>query len=118
MQTRRQAKLQGAQNGGQDAASTPEPTAATTTTGGSAATNGDLRAPKQAAALPVPSKESVRSAALSLSSLGLYLLSSSLIIILNKRLMVDDGFKYPMALTGMAQLAGALAGAQHLPITP
>lgn len=50
------------------------------------------------------------SAVLSVASLVLYLLSSSLIIILNKQLMVNDGFKYPLALTGLAQFAGALAG--------
>lgn len=49
-------------------------------------------------------------AVLSVSALVLYLLSSSLIIILNKQLMVNDGFKYPLALTGLAQLAGAFAG--------
>ena len=49
----------------------------------------------------------------STGALLLYLLSSSLIIILNKRLMVDDGFKFPLALTGMSQVAGALAGAHH-----
>ena len=43
-------------------------------------------------------------------TLVLYLLSSSFIIILNKRLMVDDGFKFPLALTGLSQVAGALAG--------
>lgn len=47
----------------------------------------------------------------STTALLLYLLSSSLIIILNKRLMVDDGFKFPLALTGLSQVAGALAGA-------
>ncbi|EIE19444.1 hypothetical protein COCSUDRAFT_67899 [Coccomyxa subellipsoidea C-169] len=55
-------------------------------------------------------KPVVVGAALSVSSLVLYLLSSSYIILLNKRLMVDDGFKYPLALTGLAQLAGAIAG--------
>lgn len=55
----------------------------------------------------------------STGALLLYLLSSSLIIILNKRLMVDDGFKFPLALTGMSQVAGALAGAHppHHPVT-
>lgn len=47
---------------------------------------------------------------MSIASLVLYLLSSSYIILLNKRLMVDDGFKFPLALTGLAQLAGAVAG--------
>jgi hypothetical protein len=60
------------------------------------------------------SRAKVLSAGLSVSSLVLYLSSSSLIIILNKRLMVDDGFKYPLALTGLAQIAGALAGAPLL----
>lgn len=118
MQTQRQAKLHEAQNGDQQAATMPERSVASET-GAVVVTNGDARTPKVADALPLPvplpSKESVRSAALSVSSLVLYLLSSSLIIILNKRLMVDDGFKYPMALTGMAQLAGALAGAWHHP---
>lgn len=58
-------------------------------------------------------KPVVVGAALSVSSLVLYLLSSSYIILLNKRLMVDDGFKYPLALTGLAQLAGAIAGEVH-----
>ena len=48
----------------------------------------------------------------STSALLLYLLSSSYIIILNKQLMVDDGFKFPLALTGLSQVAGALAGAR------
>ena len=47
----------------------------------------------------------------STGALVLYLLSSSYIIILNKQLMVDDGFKFPLALTGLSQVAGALAGA-------
>ena len=46
----------------------------------------------------------------STGALLLYLLSSSYIIILNKQLMVDDGFKFPLALTGLSQVAGALAG--------
>ena len=123
MRTRRQAKLQEAQNGDQQATTLPEP-AATSGTDAAVVTNGgDPRTPSLAGALPVvpvplPSKETLRSAALSVSSLALYLASSSLIIILNKRLMVDDGFAYPMALTGMAQLAGALAGAQHMPSDP
>ena len=50
-------------------------------------------------------------AAQSTGALLLYLLSSSYIIILNKQLMVDDGFKFPLALTGLSQVAGALAGA-------
>ena len=48
----------------------------------------------------------------STGALLLYLLSSSYIIILNKQLMVDDGFKFPLALTGLSQVAGALAGAR------
>ncbi len=56
------------------------------------------------------SKPVVLGAVMSVASLVLYLLSSSYIILLNKRLMVDDGFKYPLALTGLAQLAGAIAG--------
>ena len=53
-------------------------------------------------------------AAQSTGALLLYLLSSSYIIILNKQLMVDDGFKFPLALTGLSQVAGALAGAYAL----
>jgi len=49
----------------------------------------------------------------STGALLLYLLSSSYIIILNKQLMVDDGFKFPLALTGLSQVAGALAGNSH-----
>ena len=49
----------------------------------------------------------------STGALLLYLLSSSYIIILNKQLMVDDGFKFPLALTGLSQVAGALAGNPH-----
>lgn len=65
-----------------------------------------------------PAKPVVLSAALSVSSLVLYLLSSSYIILLNKRLMVDDGFKYPLTLTGLAQLAGAVAGQLPTPPSP
>ena len=49
----------------------------------------------------------------STGALVLYLLSSSYIIILNKQLMVDDGFKFPLTLTGLSQVAGALAGAYN-----
>ena len=59
------------------------------------------------------SKPVVLGAVMSTASLVLYLLSSSYIILLNKRLMVDDGFKYPLALTGLAQLAGAVAGVAY-----
>ena len=59
---------------------------------------------------PQLKQEAIMQAVQSTCALVLYLLSSSLIIILNKRLMVDDGFKFPLALTGLSQVAGALAG--------
>ena len=59
---------------------------------------------------PQMNQAAVMQAVQSTCALVLYLLSSSLIIILNKRLMVDDGFRFPLALTGLSQVAGALAG--------
>ena len=59
---------------------------------------------------PQVKQDAIMHAVQSTCALVLYLLSSSLIIILNKRLMVDDGFKFPLALTGLSQVAGALAG--------
>ena len=63
-----------------------------------------------AAEVPQGKQAALVQAVQSTCALVLYLLSSSLIIILNKHLMVDDGFKFPLALTGLSQVAGALAG--------
>ncbi len=72
-----------------------------------------------AAEAPQIKQEAIMQAVQSTCALVLYLLSSSLIIILNKRLMVDDGFKFPLALTGLSQVAGALAGMSvQCPLTP
>ena len=103
MQTRQQARNRQVLNG-DTAAPAAEPPATTSPNGASGTTNGDIKV------VSLEPKATLFSALKSVSSLLLYLASSSLIIILNKRLMVDDGFKYPLALTGMAQLAGAVSG--------
>lgn len=46
----------------------------------------------------------------SLLSLALYMASSSSLIILNKQLMVDDGFRFPLFLTAAGQVASVLLG--------
>ena len=43
-----------------------------------------------------------------------YLLCSSLIVVLNKRLLVDEGFHFPLALTGLGQMVSAAAGVTML----
>ena len=102
MHTRQQARSRQAPAG--DAAAAAAEPRAVTADGAAVATNGAVKV------VPLEPMAKALSALKSVSSLLLYLASSSLIIILNKRLMVDDGFKYPLALTGMAQLTGALSG--------
>lgn len=49
-------------------------------------------------------------------ALLLWTASSSSLIVLNKRLMVNDGFAFPMALTAAGQAASFLGGMFHCPI--
>ena len=46
----------------------------------------------------------------SLLALCLYMASSSTLIILNKHLMVDDGFRFPLFLTAAGQVASVILG--------
>jgi hypothetical protein len=46
----------------------------------------------------------------SLLSLAAYMTFSSALIILNKHLMVDDGFGFPLFLTGAGQIMSVLLG--------
>ena len=46
-------------------------------------------------------------------ALLLWTMSSSGLIVLNKRLMVNDGFAFPMALTAAGQTASFLGGMLH-----
>lgn len=46
----------------------------------------------------------------SLLALALYMASSSALIILNKQLMVDDGFRFPLFLTAAGQVASVVLG--------
>ena len=44
-------------------------------------------------------------------ALVLWFVSSSAIIVVNKRLLVDEGFAYPLTLTGLSQFVSAFGGA-------
>ena len=48
---------------------------------------------------------------LPIGALVLWFVSSSAIIVVNKRLLVDEGFAYPLTLTGLSQFVSALGGA-------
>jgi len=50
---------------------------------------------------------------LPLLALVLWFVSSSAIIVVNKRLLVDEGFAYPLTLTGLSQFVSALGGARR-----
>lgn len=43
-------------------------------------------------------------------ALTLWMVVSSLVILLNKRILVEDGFSYPLTLSALGQFASALAG--------
>ena len=51
---------------------------------------------------------------LPIGALVLWFVSSSAIIVLNKRLLVDEGFAYPLTLTGLSQFVSALGGAARV----
>ena len=54
--------------------------------------------------------EDAKSKFASLLALCLYMASSSALIILNKQLMVDDGFGFPLFLTAAGQIASIILG--------
>lgn len=51
---------------------------------------------------------------LPIGALVLWFVSSSAIIVVNKRLLVDEGFAYPLTLTGLSQFVSALGGAPRV----
>ena len=55
---------------------------------------------------------------LPIGALVLWFVSSSAIIVVNKRLLVDEGFAYPLTLTGLSQFVSALGGAARVLACP
>ena len=55
---------------------------------------------------------------LPIGALVLWFVSSSAIIIVNKRLLVDEGFAYPLTLTGLSQFVSAFGGAARVLACP
>lgn len=43
-------------------------------------------------------------------SLLLWMIVSSAVILLNKQILVEDGFSYPLTLSALGQFASAIAG--------
>ncbi len=59
-----------------------------------------------------------KSKAASLLALCLYMAASSSLIVLNKHLMVDDGFRFPLFLTAAGQVASVILGKLQKSLPP